>query len=290
MSALARLLAARRGEVTALLALVGFTVVAVGGYGYYGLNPDRLPGSPWALQFFTISFQFFAQLHILACTVVLGVFLVGRLGWRWLPALGAVYFLSFLAEHIGTGYGVPFGGYGYTGLLGVKVGGRVPVLIPLSWFLMSVPAWLMARGLLGSGSGALGRILFAPLFLVAWDLALDPAMSFLTAYWRWEETGPYYGMPWLNLLGWYVTGVVLMTALELLAARTGLDRLPVPWAGAYYVAVALMPMGMLAASGSWLGVVVTVVGMAACVGLGVVAGRAGNRTDEVPAPSPARAR
>lgn len=290
MSALRRMLDARGREVTALLALLAFTLVAVGGYGWYALNPERLPGSPWALEFFTVSFQVFAQLHIAACALVLGLVLVGRLGWRWLPALGAVYLLSFLAEHVGTGYGIPFGGYGYTGLLGVKVGGRVPALIPLSWFLMALPAWLMARSLVGPSGGAASRILLGPLFLVAWDLALDPAMSYLTAYWRWEESGPYYGMPWLNLLGWYVTGVALLAALELLAGRSGLDRLPARWAGAYYGVVSLMPLGMLVAAGSWLGVVVTAVGMASCVGICRVAGRFVERGGDVPSPAPARAR
>ena len=56
------------------------------------------------------------------------------------------------------------------------------------------------------------------LLLLAWDLALDPAMSYATRYWIWGDEGPYYGMPWLNLFGWYVTGVVLMAVLSLLPA------------------------------------------------------------------------
>ena len=94
-------------------------------------------------------------------------------------------------------------------------------------------------------------------WLVIWDLALDPAMSFLTPYWRWEETGPYYGMPWMNLAGWYATGLVLMTTLDALASWARLDRMPTGWMVAYYGAMVLMPLGMLAAAGAWLAVVVT---------------------------------
>lgn len=275
MRAVSRASSPFRREVVALVALLAFTLLAVAGYGWYGLNPDRLPSSPAALRFFTVSFQFFAQLHIVLAAVALGVVLVGRLGTRWIGALAAVYVLSFTAEHVGTGYGVPFGGYGYTGLLGWKLGGRVPALIPLSWFLMALPAWVVARALLGSGRGArVLRVLVGALWLVAWDLALDPAMSWLTAYWRWEETGPYYGMPWLNLVGWYVTGLALLGALELLADRAGLHDLPARWMAAYYAVVALMPLGMLVTAGAWLGVGVALTGMAVCVALSLAAGAA----------------
>ncbi len=266
----------QKRETLALAALLVFTLLAVGGYGWYGLNPDRLPSSPGALRFFTISFQFFARLHIALSAVVLAVVLVGRLGGRWLAALAAVYVLSFTAEHVGTGYGIPFGGYGYTGLLGWKLGGRVPALIPLSWFLMALPSWVVARALVGSGRGTrVLRVALGSLWLVAWDLALDPAMSWLTPYWVWEESGPYYGMPWLNLLGWYVTGLLLLGALEVLADRAGFHDLPAGWMGAYYAVVALMPLGMLAAAGAWLAVGVTFLGVGLCWAVSVAAGRVG---------------
>jgi putative membrane protein len=290
MSVLSRFLESRPRETAGLAGLLVLTVVAVVGYGLFAVNPERLPPVDWALEFFTISFQFFAQLHIAASAVALGLVLVGRLRARWLAALGAVYVLSFLAEHIGTGYGIPFGGYGYTGLLGYKLGGRVPFLIPLSWFLMALPSWVLARAIMGSSAGPVGRVLLGSLWLVAWDLALDPAMSFLTVYWRWEETGPYYGMPWLNLAGWYVTGLVLLTAIELLADRSGFHELPTRWMAAYYGTVALLPMGMLAAAGAWLGVFVTLAGMAGCLALCLLARRAYEAREEVPSPAPARAR
>ncbi len=283
---MSHLLDARRREVLGLAVLLGFTLLAVGGYSVFALHPERIPQDAFSLAFFRISFQFFAQLHILLAFVALAVVLVGRLGGRWLPALLAVYVLSFTAEHVGTGYGIPFGGYGYTGLLGYKLGGRVPVLIPLSWFLMALPAWVMTRAALPQAGSWLARVLVAPVWLVAWDLALDPAMSYLTAYWRWEESGPYYGMPWLNLLGWYVTGLALMAALEALADRTGFHQLPVRWMIAYYVVVALLPIGMLVGSGSWTGVLVTVAGMGACVLL-VRALGGGERSGVESSPTPA---
>src|SRR5690606_11509324 len=119
-------------------------------------------------------------------------------------------------ELLGTTSGVPFGEYRYTTALGPQWFGHVPVVIPLSWFYMAVPSYALAR--LAMPDRAAGRALLASLILLAWDLALDPAMSGATAYWVWERPGSHYGMPWTNLVGWYVTGLALMFALVWLDA------------------------------------------------------------------------
>jgi hypothetical protein len=67
------------------------------------------------------------------------------------------------------------------------------------------------------------------LILLAWDLALDPAMSYATRYWVWGETGPYYGMPWLNLFGWYVTGLALMGVLDVVPRGRWTARIDPAW-------------------------------------------------------------
>ncbi len=262
---------ARRPAIDAgtvvLAALYVFTAVAVAGYGVYGLHPERLPQSELALRLYASSFELFARMHIVVAALVLAVVLVRTLRARWLPAFVSVCVLSFTAEHLGTGYGIPFGGYGYTGLLGLKIGGRVPLLIPVSWFLMALPSWVLARSAFPEPGLRPGRVGLGALWLVAWDLALDPAMSFLTPYWQWAETGPYYGMPWLNLVGWYATGLALMTALELFAESAGWDRLGSRWMAGYYLAVVLMPLSMIAAAGLWVAVATTLLAMSACWGL-----------------------
>lgn len=258
---IARLTSDRPLERWGLLALFLFTVVAVAGYWTFALNPQRIAAAPGAARFYAVSFQFFARLHILLSALALGAVLVGRLRGRWIPALGAVYGLSFLAEHVGTGFGFPFGGYAYTGLLGQKLGGRVPALIPLSWFLMALPVFVIARR--AFPGRPVRRVVVASALLVAWDLALDPAMSYLTPYWIWESPGPYYGMPWINLAGWFVTGVAIMAALERLMGDDDVQRLPTVWMGSYYGVVLLMPLGMLVAAGHWPAVALTVAAVGA---------------------------
>jgi len=233
-----------------------FVVVALVGFATFGLHPEWVATVPGAARSYGLVYSHIGQVQVWLLWAVLAVVLARHAGWSWVPAFLAVYALSFLSEFFGTSYGIPFGGYAYSGLLGPKWFDRVPLVIPLSWFAMAVPSFALARGF-GAGRGPLARILLASAFLVAWDLALDPAMSALTPYWIWAESGPYYGMPWLNLLGWYLTAVVLMIAFTLLRADRWVDRLSTPWVTAYYGVNLLMPVGMLAAAGMWLGVFVT---------------------------------
>ncbi|MDX1674448.1 MAG: carotenoid biosynthesis protein [Longimicrobiales bacterium] len=253
--------------------LVLFSVVAVVGYGVFGANPSRVVGlSNSAARFYAVSFGFFAQAQVVLAGLVLGFWLWRRVGWQWVPAFAVVYALSLGSELMGTAFGIPFGPYSYTDLLGPKWLDLVPFLIPLSWFFMAVPAYGLAARALGGREayalgraareatgrgGAFGRILLGSLLLLAWDLTLDPAMSEVTRYWVWGEPGPYYGMPLMNLFGWYVTGVVLMAVLEWLDARSWLGEGSTAWLAAFYGANLILPLGMTMVAGMWGAAVAT---------------------------------
>jgi len=237
-------------------ALLAFTVVALAGYGVFGQNPQLIP--PALIGFWQVSYAFFARFHIIVGGAAIAMALVSWAGLRWIPSLVAIYVLALLAEYVGTGYGIPFGAYEYTSLLGWKIGDQVPWVIPLSWYLMVLPAWVLARQTFLADRQWLPRIVFAAFILTIWDLALDPAMSFEAPfYWMWGQSGPYYGMPLVNLAGWLGTGIILMAALEALGARTWGRSLPAGWAAAYYGITLLMPLGMLVIKGFWLAVGVT---------------------------------
>jgi putative membrane protein len=188
-------------------------------------------------------------------------------GRRWLGAFALLYALSLGSELAGTTAGVPFGPYAYTGALGPKWLGHVPLLIPLSWFFMAVPSYALARRILPASHGALRRVLLASFVLASWDLALDPAMSHATAYWVWAAPGPYYGMPLLNLFGWYVTGLALAGALAALGADAWIARLPARWLAGFYAANLLLPLGMILARGLWPAALATVAALALAVPL-----------------------
>jgi putative membrane protein len=245
------------GQPFGLLALYAFTALSLAGFATFGRHPALLVHLPGAAGFYAVAFRFFAVAQVWLAAAVLAAFLVRHVGTRWVPALVALYSVSLLSELLGTGYGIPFGEYRYSALLGPMWLGRVPVVIPLSWFYMALPAYALALHALPGRARRAGRIGLASLVLLAWDLGLDPAMSHATRYWVWGEEGPYYGMPLLNLFGWYATGVALMAALAALRAEEWIRRLPLRWLAAFYGANLLLPLGMSAAAGLWGAVALT---------------------------------
>jgi putative membrane protein len=87
--------------------------------------------------------------------------------------------------------------------------------------------------------------------LVAWDLLLDPAMSKVTSYWIWGDTGSYYGMPWSNLFGWAVTGLMLFVILNKLAPE---PRTALRFAVSVYLVNFALPVGFCMLNRYWLAV------------------------------------
>jgi uncharacterized membrane protein len=120
---------------------------------------------------------------------------------------------SWIFEEAGVVTGLVYGSYHYTATLGPWLG-SVPVLIPLAWFMLVYPSYVVANLIvdgwpLGTpgGRGHLVRLaLVGALVMTAWDLVVDPILSGPTVgAWVWERGGPYYGVPVQNYLGWIVT-------------------------------------------------------------------------------------
>jgi putative membrane protein len=267
-----------------LIGLYLFTLASVSGFAVFGLHPERLAGlSASALEFYSVSFRFFAVGQVMLAGIIMVAFLIRHARLAWLNAFVALYAISLTSELLGTTFGIPFGAYSYSAVLAPMWLDRVPVGIPLSWFYMAVPSYAIATWLLGT-LAPVRRIALGSFILLAWDLALDPAMSSATKYWEWGEAGPYYGMPLLNLFGWYVTGVVLMGALAALKSDKWIVRLPVPWLSAFYMANLLLAIGMCAAAGLWIAVTFTIAALSITV---IGASILGSRDIKITSPDPA---
>lgn len=266
-----------------LVAAYLFVIIALAGFATFGLHPGWVAGIPGAAQTYAIVYAHIGQVQVWFLWAILAAALIRRTGWRWVPAFLALYSLSFLSEFAGTSYGIPFGGYAYGPLLGPTWFDRVPIVIPLSWFAMALPSYALAAPI-GLARGRVAHVALASGLLVAWDLALDPAMSALTPYWIWSESGPYYGMPWLNLLGWYLTALVLMGALAALRADRWIARIGPRWWAGYWGANLLMPLGMLVAAGMWPAVGASLVTTALLAALGWVGSLGVGVRQTVPSP------
>ncbi len=248
---------AARVRAAALAVLLAVTGLMLAGFATFGLHPERLAEVPAAAPIYALAYRWLPGTHIWLSLGVLALALTTVARLRWVPAFLALYALSLTSELLGTTFGIPFGEYRYSPLLGAAWMERVPVVIPLSWFAMAVPAYGLARAALGTRRSRWLAVALGSVLLTAWDLCLDPAMSFVTRYWIWGDVGPYYGMPWLNLVGWYVTGVALMSTLALLRADEWIARLPARWLAGYYGANLLLPLGMTAAAALWPAVIAT---------------------------------
>jgi len=237
------------------LALQAAIVIAsLLGYGIFTSRPDLLMQVDPQARFFTWAFYGFAVGNMLFGGLAVLADAIDRNQARAFYAFIAVYLVSLMSELMGTGLGVPFGPYSYTSLLGPKWLGLVPLLIPLSWFTMSWACWVIAR----TRAAGILAILLGTALLVAWDLLLDPAMSKVTSYWIWGDSGSYYGMPWSNLFGWGVTGLVLFMILHKMAPT---PRGSVRFAAAVYLVNFVLPLGFCILNQYWIAV---------CAGVGSV--------------------
>ncbi|MGA9276814.1 carotenoid biosynthesis protein, partial [Ilumatobacter sp.] len=120
-------------------------------------------------------------------------------------------------ERIGTLTGRPFGRYAYTSALRPQIA-HVPVIVPLAWFAMGLPARETADAALGERSTPATRIVLGAAAMTAWDLFLDPQMVG-EGYWAWARRGIYRGIPLTNFLGWFATGLGIMAMFEVVLPK-----------------------------------------------------------------------
>ncbi len=140
--------------------------------------------------------------------------------------------IGFLAEILGTNTGFPFGKYYYTNFLGAKVL-RVPVVVPLVWFVIAYLCYSIIAGNMDTSSLKVkvdNRSLITKIALlgafgaVAWDFMIDPMFS---SYGYWVWTGQFLplpeldGIPLTNFIGWFV--VVSLMIFVCLSAILSLD-------------------------------------------------------------------
>jgi uncharacterized membrane protein len=122
-----------------------------------------------------------------------------------------VFVLSWALEAVGSATGIPFGLYHYTDRLQPQVA-RVPLLIMAAWMMMLPPSWAVGWRL-GGRRYRLASILISGLAITAWDLFLDPQMT-QWELWVWDQPGGYFGIPWVNFLGWFLGGALITAAVR----------------------------------------------------------------------------
>jgi len=115
-------------------------------------------------------------------------------------ALGGSFF-----EFLGLKTGIPFGHYYYTKFLGPLIG-PIPLFIPVLWASLSFYAYQV------------GKKFAMPFLMVALDLSFDPRFS--GVLWVWTSKTQYFGDPWTNFAGWFITAAVISIVFSLIYSKS----------------------------------------------------------------------
>ena len=192
--------------------LVLYVVMWCGGVGSHFVNGRAPREAAWAAPVF------------LALASVITLVTTAR---RNLLSLVLVAVLGFLAEVIGNRTSFLFGPYAYTDTLQPQLLG-VPVVMMCAWVILfayikqmmlpfQFPLWVEA--------------LIASFWMTSIDAVIDPLAAGTLDYWRWQQSGSYYGIPAQNFLGWFLVSLVLFNVVR------------VKWAGnrwAHYVGLSII--------------------------------------------------
>jgi putative membrane protein len=209
-------------EAFLLILMYGLFAAHAGVHTYNAVNgqPNTVD-IPWATL--TLIFSSFVLINVLFI-----------MGWRRGFALyGIALVVGFMFEFVGEKTGLIFGAYYYTDMLGPKILDTVPVIIPLAYFMVVWPCYLMAnlliRGKPVTVFEHIGWLLLASLLgaliMTAWDLVLDPLLSGEVGGWVWVDGGPYFGVPFQNFFGWVLTTFTISAIYRLVENRLPLKPL-----------------------------------------------------------------
>jgi uncharacterized membrane protein len=144
-------------------------------------------------------------------------------GWkRSLIIFGLSFIVAFTAEALGVNFGLVFGHYYYTTLLGVSLFG-VPFLAALAWEPIVYAAFCISD-ILSTRDGSpsplykhktspIWAAVIGALATTAWDLMIDP-IAVSQGWWVWVDGGPYVpyvanGVPIQNFVGWLGVAFVI---------------------------------------------------------------------------------
>jgi uncharacterized membrane protein len=156
-------------------------------------------------------------------------------GWkRSLIMFGLSFVIAFTAEALGVNFGLVFGHYYYTNVLGFQIFG-VPLLAALAWEPILYAAFcitdILAPALFDPAQPWLRRLpatlwmaVVGALATTAWDMMIDP-IAVSQGWWVWVGGGSYMpdianGVPVSNFIGWLGVSFVVQLIYRLIADRS----------------------------------------------------------------------
>lgn len=172
-----------------------YAVMWIGGVGHYALYGRPPLDAPWAASVFL---------------TLAGLLVVITSRGRDLIGLFVAALLGFVAEIIGVRYGFIFSPYRYTDVLQPQLFG-VPLVMFSAWLTLVAYCRQM---LINLKLPALAEATLAALWMTAIDLVIDPLAANQLGYWRWAQSGAYYGIPLRNFIGWFVVSFIIFSGFR----------------------------------------------------------------------------
>lgn len=142
-----------------------------------------------------------------------------RYGWSSILIFVIICLLvSNASENLSILTGFPFGYYYYTDVLGPKLF-LVPLLIGGAYTGAGYLSWIVAHVLLDrmgpSDRFAIWALpVVGAVLMVSWDLSLDPSASTVGKSWIWIDGGGFFGVPFQNFVGWYLTVLLFLASFS----------------------------------------------------------------------------
>jgi uncharacterized membrane protein len=147
--------------------------------------------------------------------------------------VGLILLVGSMFEKVGVHSRFPFGQHYFTDLMGPKIF-AVPFMIGVAYVGMAYLSWTLAMIILGNIQKPLvgGRVFVLPMvaafIMVSWDLSMDPVWATILRAWVWSEGGAYFGVPFTNFMGWYLTVYVIFQSFAFYLHRSPGARTPRP--------------------------------------------------------------
>jgi putative membrane protein len=182
--------------------------------------------------------------YVFAFLAVYLVAAVTHLGWRktlWFTIVG--YLIAFLSEFSSINTGFPYGWYYYIDATRDRelwVAG-VPFFDSLSYVFLTYCSYTAALLVVSPAKAwggnfviletrairrSLAVLFLGSLFQVFLDIIIDPVALqgrrwFLGQIYGYREAGVHFGVPLSNYVGWWLTSICLVLALQVIDARVG---------------------------------------------------------------------
>lgn len=193
-------------------------------FAAFNLFKPAMPGTAWEKALPAVSI-----LSMLGFVLLHGP---RQIGWgRVLSFFLIAFVVSWCYESLSIATGFPFGHYHYTDRMGPKLG-TVPLLIMPAYFAVCYVSWHLAQLLLDRVDERADGVqtwlvpVLAGLIMVMWDMGMDPARSTVACAWVWHQGGGYFGVPFVNFMGWLLCVWTIFQLYALLLRSQG-DR-PAP--------------------------------------------------------------